>query len=48
MEWNDVRDDVGVVDGTYNNPLDLTDRSWTVMRFYEEEIAGHAACSGSS
>jgi formate dehydrogenase iron-sulfur subunit len=37
-EWNDVRDDVGVVDGTYNNPIDLTDRSWTVMRFYEEEI----------
>ncbi len=38
MEWNDLRDDVGVVDGTYNNPFDLTDRSWTVMRFYEEEI----------
>jgi formate dehydrogenase iron-sulfur subunit len=38
MEWNDVRDDVGVVDGTYNNPIDLTDRSWTVMRFYEEEL----------
>jgi formate dehydrogenase iron-sulfur subunit len=37
-EWNDVRDDVGIVDGTYNNPIDLTDRSWTVMRFYEEEI----------
>jgi formate dehydrogenase iron-sulfur subunit len=38
MEWNDVRDDVGTVDGTYNNPVDLTDRTWTVMRFYEEEI----------
>src|SRR5512145_2618011 len=38
MEWNDVRDGVGTVDGTYNNPTDLTDRSWTVMRFYEEEI----------
>jgi formate dehydrogenase iron-sulfur subunit len=38
MEWNDVRDDVGTVDnGDYNNPIDLTDRSWTVMRFYEEE-----------
>jgi formate dehydrogenase iron-sulfur subunit len=37
-EWNDVRDDVGIVDGTYNNPVDLTDRSWTVMRFYEEEV----------
>ena len=21
-----------------NNPIDLTDRSWTVMRFYEEEV----------
>jgi formate dehydrogenase iron-sulfur subunit len=38
MEWNDVRDDVGTVDGSYNNPIDLTDRSWTVMRFYEEEL----------
>jgi formate dehydrogenase iron-sulfur subunit len=38
MEWNDIRDGVGIVDGTYNNPIDLTDRSWTVMRFYEEEI----------
>jgi formate dehydrogenase iron-sulfur subunit len=38
MEWNDIRDDVGLVNGTYNNPIDLTDRSWTVMRFYEEEL----------
>ncbi len=38
MEWNDVRDDVGVNHGSYNNPIDLTDRSWTVMRFYEEEL----------
>jgi formate dehydrogenase iron-sulfur subunit len=38
MEWNDVRDDVGVNLGSYNNPIDLTDRSWTVMRFYEEEL----------
>ena len=37
MEWNDVRDDVGVNVGGYGNPIDLTDRSWTVMRFYEEE-----------
>jgi formate dehydrogenase iron-sulfur subunit len=40
MEWNDVRDDVGTCTGVYDNPLDLTDRSWTVMRFYEEEMAG--------
>jgi formate dehydrogenase iron-sulfur subunit len=38
MEWNDVRDDVGVFTGSYDNPFDLTDRSWTVMRFYEEEL----------
>ncbi len=40
MEWNDVRDDVGVNVGGYANPIDLTDRSWTVMRFYEEELPG--------
>ncbi len=38
MEWNDVRDDVGKNLGVYDNPIDLTDRSWTVMRFYEEEL----------
>src|SRR5512138_245595 len=38
MEWNDVRDDVGVNTGSLNAPFDLTDRSWTVMRFYEEEL----------
>jgi formate dehydrogenase iron-sulfur subunit len=39
MEWNEVRDDVGALDGTYDNPIDLTGRTWTVMRFYEEELA---------
>src|SRR5512133_517751 len=38
MEWNDIRDDVGLSRGVYDNPIDLTDRSWTVMRFYEEEL----------
>jgi formate dehydrogenase iron-sulfur subunit len=38
MEWNDVRDDVGVNHGVYDNPIDLTDRTWTVMRFYEEVL----------
>jgi formate dehydrogenase iron-sulfur subunit len=38
MEWNDIRDDVGTNLGVYDNPIDLTDRSWTVMRFYEEEL----------
>lgn len=37
MEWNDIRDEVGSVDGTYNNPTDLTEDSWTVMRFTEHE-----------
>src|SRR6266568_2783508 len=40
MEWNDVRDDVGRNLGVYDNPIDLTDRTWTVMRFYEEELPG--------
>jgi formate dehydrogenase iron-sulfur subunit len=38
MEWNDLRDDVGAVSGHYDNPADLSDQSWTVMRFYEEEL----------
>jgi formate dehydrogenase iron-sulfur subunit len=38
MEWNDIRDEVGTTLGVYDNPIDLTDRSWTVMRFYEEEM----------
>ena len=38
MEWNDVRDEVGVNHGVYDNPLDLTDKSWTVMRFSEVEV----------
>jgi formate dehydrogenase iron-sulfur subunit len=40
MEWNDLRDDIGTNVGVYDNPADLTDRSWTVMRFYEEELPG--------
>jgi formate dehydrogenase iron-sulfur subunit len=38
LEWNDVRDDVGSCQGTYQNPPDLGEKSWTVMRFYEEEL----------
>jgi formate dehydrogenase iron-sulfur subunit len=37
MEWNDLRDEVGTCAGTYDNPRDLTDQSWTVMRFSEYE-----------
>ncbi|MHB8623722.1 MAG: formate dehydrogenase subunit beta [Sulfuricaulis sp.] len=38
MEWNDLRDDIGTNHGIYDNPLDLTDKSWTVMRFSEVEL----------
>jgi formate dehydrogenase iron-sulfur subunit len=36
-EWNDLRDDIGSYVGTYDNPHDLTDRTWTLMRFTEYE-----------
>ena len=37
MEWNDTRDDVGTNHGVYDNPTDLTENSWTVMRYTEVE-----------
>jgi len=37
MNWNDLRDDIGSNVGVYDNPSDLTPRSWTVMRFFEVE-----------
>ncbi|WP_233807281.1 formate dehydrogenase subunit beta [Paraburkholderia sp. HP33-1] len=37
MEWNDLRDEIGVNVGVYDNPPDLTEHSWTVMRFSEYE-----------
>jgi formate dehydrogenase iron-sulfur subunit len=37
MEWNDLRDEVGTNTGHYQNPADLTDQSWTLMRFTEYE-----------
>jgi formate dehydrogenase iron-sulfur subunit len=37
MEWNDLRDEVGYNTGVYDNPHDLTEHSWTVMRFAEYE-----------
>ncbi len=37
MEWNDLRDEVGECDGTYNAPQDLTPSSFEVMRFSEYE-----------
>ncbi|WP_321969145.1 formate dehydrogenase subunit beta [Paraburkholderia tropica] len=35
MEWNDLRDEIGYNTGVYDNPHDLTEHSWTVMRFAE-------------
>lgn len=40
MEWNDLRDEVGHNVGVYDNPADLTDQSWTVMRYTETEQNG--------
>ena len=37
MNWNDLRDDVGQNIGVYDNPVDLTPSSWTVMKFFEIE-----------
>lgn len=37
MEWNDLRDEVGSCVGSYDNPPDLSDQSWTVMKFREYE-----------
>ncbi|MDQ7914743.1 formate dehydrogenase subunit beta [Pseudomonas sp. 102515] len=34
-EWNDLRDEVGHCNGTYNNPPDLTPETFQVMRFDE-------------
>jgi formate dehydrogenase iron-sulfur subunit len=38
MEWNDLRDTIGHNHGVYDNPMDLSDQSWTVMRFSEVEL----------
>jgi formate dehydrogenase iron-sulfur subunit len=40
QEWNDVREEVGVNQGSYQNPHDLTADSWTLMRFTETEDNG--------
>lgn len=37
-EWNDIRDEIGSNVGVYDNPADLTAKSWTVMRFSEVEL----------
>ena len=35
MEWNNLREEVGYFEGTYDNPLDLDPSTWTLMRFTE-------------
>src|ERR1700754_2791480 len=35
LEWNNLREEVGVNHGVYDNPIDLTPASLTVMRFSE-------------
>ncbi|MDR4305309.1 formate dehydrogenase subunit beta [Chelatococcus sambhunathii] len=35
LEWNNLREEVGVNTGVYDNPHDLTPNSWTLMRFAE-------------
>jgi formate dehydrogenase iron-sulfur subunit len=39
-EWNDLRDEIGVNVGVYDNPHDLTENTWTLMRFTEVEEDG--------
>ena len=37
MEWNNLRQEIGYFEGSYDNPLDLTPSTWTLMRFTEWE-----------
>jgi len=37
MEWNDLRQDIGYFEGSYDNPSDLSPSVWTLMRFTEYE-----------
>jgi formate dehydrogenase iron-sulfur subunit len=39
MEWNDLRSEVGTNIGQYQNPHDLGESTWTLMRFAEVENA---------
>ena len=37
LEWNNLREEIGINRGVYDNPHDLTPNSWTLMRFTEWE-----------
>ncbi len=39
-QWNELSEDMGTNVGVYDNPSDLTDKSWTLMRFTEVEANG--------
>ncbi|MGL4456488.1 MAG: formate dehydrogenase subunit beta [Plesiomonas sp.] len=39
-EWNDLRDEIGSNVGVYDNPADLSAKTWTLMRFSETEENG--------
>lgn len=34
-EWNDLRDEVGTFQGSYQNPMQLSAESWNIMQFNE-------------
>jgi formate dehydrogenase iron-sulfur subunit len=40
LQWNDLREEVGVNVGVYDNPHDLTENTWTLMRFSEIDVDG--------
>lgn len=40
MAWNDLRPEIGECVGVYDNPPDLSDQAWTVMRYAELENNG--------
>ena len=46
MEWNDLREEVGINDGVYDNPLDLTPDIVDLMRFTEWENPRAAISNG--
>ena len=37
LEWNQRHEEIGFNHGVYDNPMDLTPESYTVMRFTEHE-----------
>ena len=46
LEWNDLREEVGINVGVYDNPHDLTPNTWTLMRFTEWDNPRRAISNG--